>query len=290
MNYQIIGINNEERYSIPKEEYINLMDCRLKYSKLLKIEEMYHNLIKNYRDLEIASFKISIDSILYRDYSWNTFKDRIHETDRLLINLLTHTRLFLDKSDQIIKSVYGKESKEHEYFKSLKSTKYDSNFSYRLMEALRNYVLHGDLPIGRLKIDNRVVEMNGEKKKVFDCSPKLNIEQIRSDRNIKPSVLKEIESYSEIEMRYHTRSFVSDLSGIHKMFNDYQMDSLNIILSKLEAMKNYFSNPQNVNGVIFIDNEKSENSSFTFEMLYRMKELIELNSTYHQIHELLIML
>ncbi len=115
MSFQVIGINNEEKYEISEYEFECIVRNKKNYSQLLKMEEMYCNVVKNYRELEIAIFKMSLDSIIYRDYTWNTFKDRIHEIDRLLINLLTHTRLFLDSSEKIIKDVYGANSKEAKY-------------------------------------------------------------------------------------------------------------------------------------------------------------------------------
>jgi hypothetical protein len=184
--------------------------------------------------------------------------------------------------------VYGHKSAECKYFKDLKSARYDSNFSYRLMEALRNYVIHGNLPIGELNFRYKNVEINGDSKKVSDCTPKLNLEIIKEDKYFKASVLKELEEFSELDMRYHIRSFMSDLSSIHRMFNEYQSNKVIECINELYKLRNLFSNPEKVSGIRIIDNDSLNGSSFAFDMLDRFNELVELNSTYHQIHKMLI--
>ncbi len=156
------------------------------------------------------------------------------------------------------------------------------------MEALRNYVLHGDLPIGKMNFRHRNIVVDGENKKVSDCSPKINLELLREDKNFKTSVLIELENYTEIDLRNHIRSFISDLSSIHRMFNEFQMEFINGITVNLLKLKESFKNSESVNGVRIVDSETSKGCSFEFDMLDRMVELINLNSTYHQINEMLI--
>lgn len=73
---------------------------------------------------------------------------------RLMLNILSMFRSFLDHSDVSISREFGKDSKELKLWKSTLSREYDASFEYRFLYKLRNYAQHiGTPPISLSFID-----------------------------------------------------------------------------------------------------------------------------------------
>ncbi len=65
---------------------------------------------------------------------------------RLLLNILSIFRSFLDHSGKSISRFYGKKSQERDRWKAHLSEIYDSVFAYRFLYKLRNYAQHVGVP------------------------------------------------------------------------------------------------------------------------------------------------
>lgn len=90
------------------------------------------------------------------------------EINRLILNLLSSIRTYLDHTETRFKREYGIESAEFNIFKTATSKAYDENFSYRFLYKLRNYSQHCGLPAGSLKAHS--FSENGVSKYVLELS------------------------------------------------------------------------------------------------------------------------
>ena len=143
-DYCLNAVADEETdfIEINEEKYFEIKKAKRAYFEILKIEEIYFNLLKNYKEYEVFLFEKSLDSIIYMDYSWDTLKESIHEFDRRIFNFISQVRLYFDQTKGMLKNIYGKNSEEFNQFKLHTNKCYDESFSYRLMEAIRNYTQH----------------------------------------------------------------------------------------------------------------------------------------------------
>lgn len=82
----------------------------------------------------------------------NSEQQYLHlELNRLILNLLSSIRTYLDHTETRLKREYGKDSEELKIFKAETSKAYDDNFAYRFLYKLRNYSQHCGLPAGSLR-------------------------------------------------------------------------------------------------------------------------------------------
>ena len=72
--------------------------------------------------------------------------------NRLILNLLSSIRTYLDHTETRLKRDYGDSSEEYLLFKEETSKAYDNSFEYRFLYKLRNYSQHCGLPAGSAEI------------------------------------------------------------------------------------------------------------------------------------------
>lgn len=287
-------IGNENIFlEIGKDKYDEIRISRDNYFEILKIEEIYFNLLKNYKEFEMSLFERAVDSILFRDYTWDTFKEKIHEFDRRIFNFLAQARLFFDLSSRIIKKVYGRESDEIRYFERLRSSNYDSSFSYRLMEAIRNYVQHNDLPVGRINMIFKDVVVDDVKKKTAYTIPYLDIEKILKDKNFKMTVKKELDINTKEDLRAHMREYISKIMSIHYMFNEHQKLKVQNDLDQLNSLIEYYKE-YTVEKIWWIEvignDEEDKNFTVSYETLDRYNNLVNKGNTYIKFEDIVIII
>jgi hypothetical protein len=130
--------------------------------------------IKDLNDEETEQLSILLDSIerfMYVYYAKNSLCENFLRFQKILNdakedkilpalvkdqvqvelqNVLGAIRGYTDITAHTLSEIYGKESLIFEDFKKLKSQAFDSNKSYRFIEALRNYSQHRSVPISSI--------------------------------------------------------------------------------------------------------------------------------------------
>lgn len=84
----------------------------------------------------------------------------VFNINRLMLNFLSAVRTFLDHAETNIKRTYGKESEKLQLFNKVRSSCYDTYFSYRFLYKLRNYSQHIGMPITGLDASHKMVNIN----------------------------------------------------------------------------------------------------------------------------------
>ena len=74
----------------------------------------------------------------------------VSETNRIIMNIVTSFRFFLDNADTYLCRNFGKNSDQFSDFKQLKSSEFDDHFAYRFLYKLRDYCVHLGFPINGL--------------------------------------------------------------------------------------------------------------------------------------------
>lgn len=120
-------------------------------------EDALYNLIKlNYQDLkERCDFYLN----QYNEnpfFDFSRFSHQFIDINRIVLNLLSSIRTYLDHNETNLKRNFGKESIEFKMFKKLTSECFNNYFSYRFLSKLRNYSQHCGLPTGSMSIVNNV--------------------------------------------------------------------------------------------------------------------------------------
>ncbi len=102
----------------------------------LNLQE-FNALVKNFSNVPIT--KIDINKISSTNNHINT--------NRIVFNLLSSFKFYIDQAESYLKRKYGNSSQEAQDFKILLSSYFDKYFSYRFLSKLRNFSQHLGFPI-----------------------------------------------------------------------------------------------------------------------------------------------
>jgi len=142
---------------LSQEDYSSLMDASqrlLDFSAnqdLLNIARMNHDNFQKtieYRLIRYARRPKSPKELIVISLDLN----------RLLLNLLSSVRMYLDHHETYLARKYGEESDRYKTYKAACSKEYDGNFSYRFLYKLRNYAQHCGLPIGSISLSSKIID------------------------------------------------------------------------------------------------------------------------------------
>jgi len=76
--------------------------------------------------------------------------------NRLILNILTAFRAFIDHSETYLKQKYGRNSQIFRDWQKLVSDKATDNLSFAFLSNLRNYVQHCGMPVGHIGFESRL--------------------------------------------------------------------------------------------------------------------------------------
>jgi len=108
-------------------------------------------------DRQTEKFKTFKNAV--EDFRKHIKKNR-HDTNynRLILELTSTFRAFLDHWETEIKRRFGKKSQEFELFKEATANEFDNYFSYRFFSGFRNYIQHVRIPF--LQINSSINDKN----------------------------------------------------------------------------------------------------------------------------------
>lgn len=157
------------------------------------IEETWDNLIQNYLELESELLNSAIHSMVRSHGSYNDFQDTRLAFTRRLSNLLQTCRSYLDHTPHHLGKLKIVGLKK--MFTAETNKAYDANFSYRFMEALRNYSQHRGVPMHSASFASRWIEgeIEEESRLRHTAVGLVKLNKIREDKEFKAAVLTEIE-------------------------------------------------------------------------------------------------
>lgn len=140
-------INDE--IEISETDYFHCSNILERFQKLSSAENLFRVVELNYADLEtkLNSYLTKSPQLDFYEFD-NLFVD----LNRLILNLLSSIRTYLDHTETRLKREYGVSSEEWLLFKQQTSYAYDNYFEYRFLYKLRNYSQHCGLPAGSAEV------------------------------------------------------------------------------------------------------------------------------------------
>lgn len=209
---------NQDRIAISEEEVSILKETSEKILLALSFERNFEYLIQNYLDYENTIAQKSISQLVDKHQSMDEFNSHITDVNIKLLNLLSTTKAYIDKSPSILKKLKG----VADSFKIECSLQYDTNFSYRLVDALRNYAQHNNDPLSSLTLGGEWVKQENLE---YYTNPIIDTEVLRANKKFRKSVLPEYDV--KFHLSYCIRRYIECLSLIHKKMGDSFKADLN---------------------------------------------------------------
>lgn len=189
---------------ITNAEFNALAAARKVLIDALSFEQRYELLLGNYLDFEVGATRMSLEAVAGLDYrTYLAGAKALLEANRLLMNLMTASRTYIDQVKQDFKGV-GLDQGFGSAACKLLSVEYDASFNYRFMEALRNHAQHRGMPAHGYSSNG---DLHGAL--TFRCMKHELIEA----GDFKKSVLEEMPS--QVDLRNAARRYVECLSSVH---------------------------------------------------------------------------
>lgn len=205
--YKISEKYNENPIDISEEEASVLKEASTKVRLALFFEKNFEYLIQNYLDYENTIALKSVSQLVQKNQSLSELNGHITDVNVKLLNLFSTSRAYIDKSSSIVRKLTGLK----DLFKKECSQHYDTNFSYRIIDALRNYAQHNNAPLSSLTLGGEWV---GRENLEFYTNPIIDTEVLRSNKVFRKSVLPEKDV--KLHLSYCIRRYIECLSAIHK--------------------------------------------------------------------------
>ncbi|MFM9380228.1 hypothetical protein [Pseudomonas sp. UV AK001] len=179
-------------------------------------EERYEMIIGNYVALERFFADYALTSRIHTVYSYHSASAIFMEANRLVMNLLTTFKSYLDQSPRSFKhlSIDFKDV----FTKATRKT-FSECIAYRFISSIRNHVQHAAPPIHLITgTDLRKPWIDqGE----FFCKKEI----LAQDKDFKKEVLDEIGD--QVDLKVAFRQFMESLSSLHAGVRHTLRDSVN---------------------------------------------------------------
>ncbi|CCH00541.1 hypothetical protein FAES_2532 [Fibrella aestuarina BUZ 2] len=177
---------SEDTYKDYSKHYLNI-------SKFFNQQELFQMLAVNY--LELNEYFESVLGQFIQKASANMLNDDdgviylvSRNSNRLLLNLLSSVRTYLDHTTTYLKRKYPKDSDQVKVFIKKTNELYDNNFEYRFIGKLRNYAQHCGLPMNGIDIS---IVLSAENKRQLVIAPLFKMNALINDFDEWGSRLKE---------------------------------------------------------------------------------------------------
>jgi hypothetical protein len=156
------------------------------------LEESYDVLLQNAIELETAVARLEAS----QRANVSSFPDEVdlevRLLNRLLINFLASARAFVDSIQARLSNAGEPLAAKRTDLTAYFSEQFDAEFSYRLMEALRNHSQHRAAPIAQTLTMIRAWQSHGESKPVLSVSPQIERDALVDDNKVNSKTRKEL--------------------------------------------------------------------------------------------------
>jgi hypothetical protein len=213
---------NKDRYFLPVayDDAVELKTSVDDLTEIMEVEQKFDIMMANFAELETEMVCRLVISTYRSDHSSREYYEDQLAFNRRIINVFTSTRLYVEQSTHHAGVIFGKQSSMYEDFVALFSKEYDASFSYRLMEALRNYSQHRGLPLKGLVKSSKVVKADYAPRDLSESNIAFML--MPNDLSgLKASVLSEFRSnHRYVDLKFVMREYVEALARVHSKFRD----------------------------------------------------------------------
>ncbi|WP_303924886.1 hypothetical protein [Draconibacterium sediminis] len=196
-------------------------------------EESYDILVSNYLEFEQEILQLTLQNMMYSDYSTDGFYELRMRLNKRLVNLLTSVKLYQDLSRHLIPENFNDRKKYQNDIKCLFSKEYDNKVYYRFMEELRRYTQHAGLAVHLTSVSRRRVDPPNSNHREYSVNFSSYSNTLKKDKMFNAAKFPELDD--EIDLKIAVRHYIESLSAVHisirEIFKKNTLDSREIIKS-----------------------------------------------------------
>ena len=240
------GIGHRASQEISEQDYKKAVEMKEIVSKAFEIEETFsiaaHAYIEVEKALMVAALEWSLEDTDLNSHTG--YFDRHSQIINLkLISLMTTGRAYADTMEKLAKR-NGIEGLNWATYAPLRGEVYDTSLSYRIMDSLRNFVVHEKLPISGFTVGQTSQTESGrlDERKPFrlrvTCSPHITTAPLLGSE-MKKKVKAEIEKLGVkgLDVKFLSRGYIEGLFALHKIVRELTATALNEALEFLQNLE-----------------------------------------------------
>ncbi len=183
--------------------------------RTLEIEERFDIVLANYVEFEKEILDRAVEHNLFAKMTPHQMHEDRTALNRRITNLLSSCRLYLDQLRHSIKAIYG-EGAEFDAIEKLTNIEYDKHFSYRLMEAMRNFVQHRGLAASSYSISHQLTDLGNDGRVACTVTPQVICKDLENDPQFKATVKDELRALPNcLDLKPYVREYIECLWRIH---------------------------------------------------------------------------
>lgn len=207
---------------ISGERFEAIRAARDAFLSLLGVEEKFDLLLACYQELEEALFSMSLAGMLFEHVGWSESIDNIQLTNRRLVALLSAGRLYEEQVEHDVRGVYGRRSAATTAVATRLQEANTADLSFRVIDALRNYVQHRSLPVHRLALSSVWEgESDNSRRCVHTIDPQIEVDRLRGDRRFDQSLLDQLPSFEgRANIRPLLQQYIATLGEVHRLVRE----------------------------------------------------------------------
>jgi hypothetical protein len=210
-----LGTGSEGVVAIPESQYKSIVHARDQLLVLLFLEQKFDLVIENFLELETELLSSSARYLMHGETDFHWFQNEKALLNRRLFNLLSAGRAYIDYARPSGGQLLGADSPEAALFDQQFSHYYDNEFGYRVMEAMRNHVLHRGFPIHVLEYSADLMEQQARTR--FRYRVAIHTKTSYLAGHFKAAVLAELNALGgRVDVKPLARDYVHSLAIIHE--------------------------------------------------------------------------
>lgn len=248
MNYYLgmLTLDPKQWHHIDASSYETIREHKANLLYALEIEERFDILLGNYVEFEEDILKMSLRHVVIRKQDPNDLNTQRREMNRRIANFLSSAMLYRDHLKHDIRSIFGKGSPQEIDLEKEISFHYDRSFSYRLMEAIRNYVQHRGVAASSVSVKFQLTELQPGAQVACTVTPHMMKKFLLADPKFKASIRQEIEALPDTtDLKPHIREYMTRLNllnnWVRSLLNDECSTWETTIRDTIEAFKEQYS-------------------------------------------------
>lgn len=214
-------LNPAEPLQVDAADYEAIGKARLSTNQALAVEDKYSLILQNYFEFEQQLHRLALKNLLYRGSEWSDFVDDIRDVNRVIMNLLSAQRMYIDQVPQHLNRVFSPSDSQSKEFVAARMVEFNKSTGYRILYTLRNHAQHGEFPVQSLSLNSEWFENRQLKHCLHTATAFAHRGDLVRNKALNAKVREEISAMPEkIDLAPFVRENMSSFARLHRAARD----------------------------------------------------------------------
>jgi len=198
-----------------------IANARVSTIQALATEDKYSLVLQNYFEFEQQLHRLALQNLMYRGSRWSDHVDDIRDVNRVLMNLLSAQRMYVDQIPQHLNSVFAPSDDQSNVFVVATRAEFDGALGYRFMYTLRNHSQHGEFPVQSLSLGSKWLEEGSLRHCSHTATAFAHRDDLVQNKDLNSKVRTEVSAMPEkIDLAPLVRENMSSFARLHRVVRD----------------------------------------------------------------------